>query len=182
MKPTDILKEEHRAIERLLNVLDRAAGKLERGEAVSPDLLEKSILFIQKFADGCHHQKEETLLFPAMEEKGFPRSVGPLGVMLHEHEMGRSLVSSMKRALGGFRNGSVEAGRDLAESARMFSGLLRDHIAKEDNVLFVMADQHFTENEQTRLLHRFRQVETDGAACSTKSDLLLMLEKLEQSV
>jgi len=180
MKPTDILKEEHRVIERVLNILDQAAGKLENGEAVSPDLFDKSILFIQKFADGCHHQKEETILFPAMEAKGFSRSAGPLAVMLHEHEMGRSMVSAIKKSLGDLRKGSVGAGNDLAESARMFSDLLRDHIAKEDNVLFVMADHHFTETEQTQLLGRFQQVETAGAACGAKRELLFMLEQLEQ--
>jgi len=181
MKPTDILKEEHRAIERMLNILDRAAGQLEKQEHVPLEVLDKAIMFIQRFADGCHHQKEESLLFPAMEQKGFPRSGGPLGVMLQEHEMGRSLVSAMKKDLEAFGKGVMESGRELARNARKFSDLLRNHIAKEDNVLFVMADQHFSETEQSQLLERFQQVETEGAACSTKNDLLKMLEDLEQS-
>ncbi len=181
MKPTDILKEEHRAIERMLNILDRAAGQLEKNERVPHEVLDKAIMFIQKFADGCHHQKEESLLFPAMEQKGFPRSAGPLGVMLYEHDMGRSLVSAMKKSLEGFKNGSVESGGEFAENARMFSDLLRNHIAKEDNILFVMADSQFSETEQSQLLVRFRQVETEGAACSTKQELLSMLKELEGS-
>lgn len=181
MKPTDILKEEHRAIERMLNVLDRAAGRLERGENVLPEQLDQAILFLQKFADGCHHQKEETLLFPAMEQKGFPRSAGPVGVMLHEHDMGRSLIAAMKKSLEDFRAGSAEAGKELAESSRMFTELLRNHIAKEDNILFVMADQSFSDTDQLQLLKRFEQVESVGEVCSTKKDLLFMLETLERS-
>lgn len=43
-----------------------------------------------------------------------------------------------------------------------------------------MADQNFMRTEQTQLLGRFQQVETAGAACSAKRDLLSMLEQLEQ--
>ncbi|MGD0266766.1 MAG: hemerythrin domain-containing protein, partial [Candidatus Methylomirabilota bacterium] len=38
----------------------------------------------------CHHGKEENLLFKTMVDRGFPRQGGPIAVMLHEHETGRS--------------------------------------------------------------------------------------------
>ncbi len=175
-----MLKAEHRAIERMLTVMEHAAANAEQGNDVKPEVFDDALKFIQTFADGCHHRKEEALLFPAMEQKGFPHDAGPIAVMLHEHDMGRSLVAKMKESLKKYRNKEANAAGDLAEYSRSFGELLRAHIAKEDNVLFVMADQHFSEEEQSKLLMRFEQVELEGEACKTKTEMISVLEKLEQ--
>lgn len=82
MKPTDILKQEHRAIERMLTVLETTVQRMKQGENASPQIIRDALSFIQQFADRCHHGKEETILFTAMEQKGFSRDFGPLAVML----------------------------------------------------------------------------------------------------
>jgi len=70
MKPTDMLKAEHRAIERMLTVMEHAVANAEQGNNVKPEVFDDALKFIQTFADGCHHRKEEALLFPAMEMVG----------------------------------------------------------------------------------------------------------------
>lgn len=182
IKPTDILKQEHRAIERVLTVLENIVGRMENGEAVSLHIVRDAIQFIQQFADQCHHGKEENILFTAMEQKGFSRDFGPLAVMLHEHEEGRSYVRGMLGALEAYESGRSEAIEELAFNARSFSQLLRDHIMKEDNVLFVIADQQFTEAEQSHLRQEFERVELTGQACMRKSALLDLLERIEKEV
>ncbi|MEE9601130.1 MAG: hemerythrin domain-containing protein, partial [Thermoplasmata archaeon] len=89
MRPTEALKEEHRAIERALKAMEVAAEMLDLGQEVPRELLEKILEFVRGFADRCHHHKEEGVLFPYLERKGLPRDLGPIGVMLAEHEMGR---------------------------------------------------------------------------------------------
>ncbi len=51
MKATDVLKHEHRIIERMLEVLEKACGKLERGEEVSVSLFKEGVTFVRVFAD-----------------------------------------------------------------------------------------------------------------------------------
>ena len=77
-KPTEILSDEHRVIERVLNALDRLTAV-----PVNPSLEQwrKALEFLRNFADQCHHFKEEKVLFPAMEEHGIPREGGPIGMM-----------------------------------------------------------------------------------------------------
>jgi len=77
MLATKLLKEEHRAIEKVLNALEAFALKLEKGEKVNAEILEKSVDFIRTFADRCHHGKEEDRLFQFMVRQGFQRTVDP---------------------------------------------------------------------------------------------------------
>lgn len=179
MKAIDILKNEHRQIERMLLVLETASNKAMAGESVSPKVFQDAIRFIKEFADGCHHHKEEDLLFPAMEEKGFPREGGPIGVMLHEHDLGRSFVKGMVEALDGFGRGNKESLQQLTQNAGGFIALLRQHIMKEDSILFEMASRHLDENEQSILTDEFARVEGDEKVTALKKELLDNLSKWE---
>jgi hemerythrin-like domain-containing protein len=72
MKATDVLVDEHRVIERVLSSLEAGVDRLESGQPVRPEFFLSATDFIRGFADGCHHQKEEGVLFTSMEEQGIP--------------------------------------------------------------------------------------------------------------
>ena len=95
-KATELLSDEHRVIERVLAVVEKLAAAPVEGRL---DSWKQALDFIRHFADGCHHLKEEKVLFPAMEEHGIPRDGGPIGMMLMEHEEGRGYVRTMMAAL-----------------------------------------------------------------------------------
>ena len=161
MKPTDILKEEHRGIELMLSILKRMCQKLQAKEPVNLDHLGQSIEFFKGFADKCHHMKEENLLFPAMEKEGFSKDAGPLAVMLDEHTLGRKCVAAMTESLSAMKRGNMGASPKFVEAAREYIALLSEHIAKEDNVLFHMADAHLSPEVQAELVKEFERVEKE---------------------
>ena len=70
---TDVLRREHDAILRMLEVTELVAEQLDQGEKVKPETLDGLLEFFRLFADRCHHGKEEELLFPALERKGLSR-------------------------------------------------------------------------------------------------------------
>ena len=109
---------------------------LEAGETVPADELLGILDFLKTFADKCHHGKEEDILFPALESAGMPRDSGPIGVMLHEHTLGRGHIREMETALAGNENH-----RAFVAPALNYIELLTQHIAKENNVLFPMAER-----------------------------------------
>jgi hemerythrin-like domain-containing protein len=164
MSATDELRTEHRAIERMLAVLETAAQRLEQGERVRPDLLRQSVDFVRNFADGCHHAKEEENLFPRMEARGVPRQGGPIGVMLFEHDEGRAFVGAIAAAIDAYESDGLSAAGVIVENARGYVDLLRQHIMKEENVLFPMADRVLSAADQAELEQRFEQIETDSAS------------------
>ncbi len=165
MKPTDLLKEEHHGVKLSLQVLDKLCEKFsdERNAdkvAIAADVT-RLIDFFRIFVDKCHHAKEEEILFPALIEVGLPKEGGPVQVMLHEHELGRKLVSGMDIVLKKFQAGEIKDLNELIEIARSYIRLLTDHIAKEDNVLYPIADEKISSIIQTEMIEAFEKIETD---------------------
>ncbi|MBC7260375.1 MAG: hemerythrin, partial [Chloroflexi bacterium] len=54
-----------------------------------------------------------------------------------------------------------KAASDFVANARGYIALLRQHIHKEDNILYRMADMHLTAEKQEELLEQFDQVERE---------------------
>ncbi len=162
--PIESLKREHRAIEAVIRSLRETANRVGEGESINPDALDRYIDFIRNFADGSHHQKEERILFPAMNAAGFPADVGPVACMLGEHEQGRGFVRRMAAAIAGLREGKAEARSEFRAAAYGYCGLLTDHIQKEDTILFRMAESIVGEDRLSELTPQFEAVEREQGA------------------
>jgi hemerythrin-like domain-containing protein len=143
--------------------------------------LKQIVRFIQGFADKCHHAKEEDLLFPAMEEAGVPRQGGPIGVMLAEHTEGREHVRRMKEAAERYAAGDLKAGSEFAGHARQYAALLSQHIHKEDNILYPIADARLSARAQVRLEKDFEKVEEEVVGAGKHEEYHRLLEKLEKT-
>jgi hemerythrin-like domain-containing protein len=146
--PTRVLREEHQWI---LAVSDALESLLSAEPALDYEAVEQCVTFIRLFADACHHGKEEDLLFPALEACGLPHHAGPIAVMLHEHRLGREAVAIMREALPQARQGNAEARARLVGAGRGYIELIRNHIGKENHVLFDMADSMVLGERRTRL-------------------------------
>ena len=182
MTVTEELTTEHRAIERMLAVLESAAGRLEAGERVRPDVFREALDFVRNFADRCHHGKEEENLFPRLEELGVPREGGPLGVMLSEHDEGRAFIGAIAAAVDAYEGGDEAAGRTIARNAGGYVGLLRGHIQKEERVLFPMADQVLSADDQRSLEESFERIETEVMGPGVHERYHRMLDELEREL
>ena len=160
MQAIDILIQEHRVIEKVLDALESAADRLEAGETVPMDFFLKAADFIRNYADGTHHQKEEGILFTALEGHGFPKDADPVSVFMDEHVEGRRLTKGMIECAEKIQAGDTSAKPQLASHARDYIALLREHIQKEDNVLFPIADDVLA-NEYRKLLADFNRADEE---------------------
>jgi hemerythrin-like domain-containing protein len=174
---TEGLREEHQWILQVTAALEAILDR-EPEDGLDLDAIEGCVDFIRLFADACHHGQEEDLLFPELEARGMPRDSGPLAVMLHEHQMGRSLVGHMRKALVGAREGDHGSQRILVNSGRGYVQLIRGHIAKEDNVLFNMADQLVTGGDCDRLCEKYGEVCQRSFDGKTKVELEALARSL----
>jgi hemerythrin-like domain-containing protein len=161
MSPTETLKHEHQIVLLVLKGAKHEAASIQAGGAVHVEIVEQMVDFFRTFVDRCHHGKEERHLFPAMHGKGMPLETGPLAVMLHEHEQGRAAVRAIAGALERVKGGEAGTEPDLAEALLGYVELLRNHISKEDNVLFPMADRILPAEEQGDLAVLFDKVEEE---------------------
>jgi hemerythrin-like domain-containing protein len=97
--------------------------------------------FIRTYADRFHHAKEEDVLFNALIDNGMPKENSPVAAMLLEHDQGRGYVRSMEAAVQEAQAGRIDACRVIAANALAYAALLRDHIDKEDTILYPLAER-----------------------------------------
>jgi hemerythrin-like domain-containing protein len=180
MQATDILMEEHRVIERILACLEISANKVIAGQWVRPGFFLEAAQFIKGFADGCHHHKEEGVLFKSMVTHGASDKEGPIAVMLWEHEQGRGYTRAMREAAERWESGDQSASRTAAENALAYVGLLRQHIMKEDRILFPMANQVIPLRNHDTVLEGFEHVEHEETGEGVHEKYLALAVALEK--
>lgn len=178
MKATEILKSEHRVIEQVLDCLERIAEDGEAKRQVDVDSARKALDFFRFFTDHCHHGKEEKHLFRLLEARGFSQDCGPVGRMLCEHELGREYLRQLAATVDQAAAGHVAAPQTFLDQVRGYVQLLREHIAKEDQRLFPMADQVLSEADQAELIRSFRHTETHEMGTGAHERYLRVAEEL----
>ena len=155
--PTDQLREEHELVLMVVEAMEREVEDIERSGRVHSGRVEMMVDFSRNFTDGCHHHKEEEVLFPALEERSSAAG-GPVSIMLSEHMAGREamgvIAASLARA-----NEDAGARSDVLENLRLYAYLLRLHIQKEDAVLFPLAEETLNDQEQEMMAEEFARVE-----------------------
>jgi hemerythrin-like domain-containing protein len=168
------LEEDHIHVLKLTDVMKA----LTRSGKPDVEHIENIVDIIRNFADGLHHAKEENLLFPALGKKGFPPNQGPVGVMLNEHIQGRNYVKGIVDNLKLYRNGNKAALTGIYQNMNGYADLLVSHISKENNILFRMADNVLSDNEQKNLLEQFEAIEQDRPEGSRVSDYITRISNL----
>ncbi len=177
MKATQQLKDEHGGIKIMLRILEQVCRQLEAAGNLNKGHFEGILEFLSVFVDMCHHGKEEELLFPALIAAGVPKE-GPVAVLLHEHEMGRNYVKAMSQAHAAYLAGDRSSSKDIARNARGYIALMKDHIEKENKVLFVTADSRLSEKTQNQLFEGFEKIEAERIGVGRHEEFHDLLEKL----
>ncbi len=171
---TQNLENDHVHILRLCDVIEAMVEK----QSNDTGHFELVIDLIRNFADGMHHAKEEDLLFPLMGEKGFSPENGPVAVMLHDHEEGRNYVRGADEGIQEFKNGNANALQTIYGNMVGYAQLLQAHIDKENNILFRMADNAFTNDEQQNLLAEFARVESNVQTAFSPENSIQKIKEL----
>jgi len=173
-KAIDDLKHDHDAILSALKILDRIAEDIEKGATPGRADLAKFIDFLKEFADKCHHGKEEGMLFPALTQAGMPERGGPVGVMLSEHVEGRRFIKEMEGAIA-----STPDYRAFSAAAKRYSSLLQNHIGKENDVLFPMAENLLKADQLEKLYEGFETHEKTVIGHGRHEELHQILKEMK---
>jgi len=153
-KTTEILSEEHQNILKVIEGLEKECDAIEAGKKIDKELFTKIIDFIRNYADRFHHAKEEDILFKELCRDEVDMHCNPTEQMLHEHDIGRNFVNEMERSI------NDDSKQELIGNARGYCDLLREHIFKEDNILYPMADQVLDDKTQKSMLKAFKNAES----------------------
>jgi len=157
---TASLRRDHELIEKVIKAMESTIQLLNDGKQIPESILLPVIDFSKNFTDVCHHSKEENSLFPALEQAGMPRDMGPIAMMLMDHERSRELGKEMESSAKLYLSSGDST--KLINDMQQYVEHITEHLWKENNRLFMMAearlqyvskkvDQELNEIEESKL-------------------------------
>lgn len=158
----DILLNDHTLIERALVLLEKQA---EKGDKIYPELALTLIDFLIEYGDNCHNQKEEEVYFPLLLKKGMPPQ-GPIAVMLEEHKGEREYLIRLKELILNKKETGLLSD-DFFALLNEYSNLTKNHIWKENDILYPMGRRFISADDAEYLKTEFEKIsyniyKTDG--------------------
>ena len=135
---TASLRRDHDLIEKVIKAMESTIQLLNDGKQIPESILLPVIDFSKNFTDVCHHSKEENSLFPALEQAGMPRNMGPIAMMLLDHERTREIGKEMENSAKDY----IFSGnsKKLISDMQQYVEHVTEHLWKENNRLFMMAE------------------------------------------
>jgi hemerythrin-like domain-containing protein len=150
MKCTDLLIQDHKIILRALDVLQQMARRVEEGNTLDREDVEAILRFLRAFADDHHQVKEESALFPELRRTCCTQDPA-LKQMLFEHDQERSLVEGMEDAL------YTKKHAEFVHFADRLVSLIRNHIRKEDTILFDIVDRLLAPEQDEKVVSALKK-------------------------
>jgi DUF438 domain-containing protein len=174
----EILVGDHEMIERAMDILGRELDKLP-GNTQEMFVIKRAIDFLLEFGDAIHNRKEETVLFPLMVRRKIPED-GPIRVMLSEHEAERNLLKQMLADSAGLLKASREDRTDFMKRGAEYLEIRANHIWKENDVLFKLGLQVFSEQDGKDLVEQFQKISVQAYGENADQKFMQMLEEVEK--
>ncbi len=157
---TASLRRDHDLIEKVIKAMESTIQLLSDGKQIPESILFPVIDFSKNFTDVCHHTKEEKSLFPALEQAGMPSNMGPIAMMLIDHQRTREIGTQMEDSAKEYLSSGNS--QKLISDMQQYVEHVTEHLWKENNRLFMMAearlqyvskkvDEELNEIEKTQL-------------------------------
>ncbi|HQQ94273.1 MAG TPA: hemerythrin domain-containing protein [Bacteroidia bacterium] len=153
--PSQVLKDEHTVIKKMQDIIYAIDLRWNNNPEKYEALVNKLIHFFREYSDRFHHHKEELVLFEEMRRHPDFALVEIIDVLEDHHEMFREYTREISRDLQAKNYERVQA------TLHKYIHQLLDHIAVEDDELFGMAEQVFSENELERIYFKFQDIDLE---------------------
>jgi len=167
--------DEHEIISSAEGVIHNLDHWWEKSEDDFVKHVHSLIRFFREYADKYHHFKEEQVLFPKMESLGDFVVDSLISELKEHHEMFREYTQTIEDALNG---NQFEKAYTLLCT---YMNELLDHIAAENDELFVMAESLFSETELETMYFKFKDIDIDLGE-DRKGKLCNLLKDIEEEV
>jgi hemerythrin-like domain-containing protein len=130
----EILRQEHRNIEKLLQVMEQELTVFDRGERPDYEVFGAIVEFFKNYPDSCHHPKEDIIYEKfRTRDPGRAASVADLEA---EHREGAVRLRRVARAIESVLNDQELLRESVDRIVRDFIDNERKHIALEEEVVF----------------------------------------------
>jgi hemerythrin-like domain-containing protein len=174
MDALEVLTEEHEIILRAISVLEQSTAKMKDGKTVPDQFFNDFIGLIRKFADKCHHGKEETVLFPLIKQKDSTQTKS-ISALLEDLQKAREHFSSLEKAVA--KNDT----ENKIINAKGYAQQLKSHIERE-NKLFPTWMSLLNANEKDEVFEKFEEIEAKIIGIGKHEEYVTKIENLKLQI
>jgi hemerythrin-like domain-containing protein len=133
----DVLREEHRNIEKLLGVLEQELGVFDRHERPDYETLQAVVDYFAEYPARCHHPKEDMIVdVLKMRDPAAARAVGDVE---SDHRQEGERLRRLAHMIENVRTGGELPRQAVDDVVRDFIAHERRHIEAEERALFPAA-------------------------------------------
>jgi hemerythrin-like domain-containing protein len=134
----EILRQEHRNIEKLLRVMEQELTVFEQGECPNYEvfgaIFGAIVEFFKKYPDSCHHPKED-IIYEKFKARD-PGRAASIADLQAEHREGAGRLRRVAQAVDAVLNDQELLRESVDSVVHDFIDNERKHIALEDEVVF----------------------------------------------
>jgi hemerythrin-like domain-containing protein len=135
MSAVDRLFEEHSVILQVLEALEAFVDRLQAEGGDYRAELVRLMAFFREFADLLHHEKEESVLLPALVDAGLRWDDGVIAEVRKDHELERHMLQSLRHCALQSTPWSLMDRQRVVDVGRRYIDFMRRHIRTENERL-----------------------------------------------
>jgi len=140
-KTLNIIRDEHRSISAILHGMEYLVERVRTRKAkVNTRVFAAMIYYLDTFSERMHHPKEDRFLFKAMRSRG-GEAAAVVADLEREHAAGGDALKRLEQSLVRYEEGGDKEFPAFAEAVAKFVREYRDHMHKEETVVFPLAQR-----------------------------------------
>jgi hemerythrin-like domain-containing protein len=133
----EVLRQEHRNIEKLLRVLERELSVFDRGGRPNYEVVLGVIEYFKDYPDSCHHPKED-VIFEKLKSRDSV-AAAKIGDLHAEHREEANRLRRVSRAIDQVLSDQDLLRQSVNEIVREFIDQERKHMETEERTFFPVA-------------------------------------------
>ena len=173
MSATETLREDHKQIKRLEQVIIKCYTELYAGKNIPLSDIDKITLIIEEFLDSIHYSREEDSYFPCVVT--YDHLKQEIRSLLIEHEFSRRIAIQIKKYLKRWKDGE-DAREPVARYLKTYSIYLIDHMTKEESFFDKAESEVLSKEDEYDMYEQFKSVMTIS---KKMEDMIKEIEYLE---
>lgn len=156
---TDVLREEHRLMERAMVVFVEIINKLETGVALDRRKVAEMMQAFKAYVELWHHPKEDFVL-SILRDRGVSSSDYPMRAFYEEHDRIEPLLAALHQAAQQYSQFAESDSANLAKALSDIVDLYPGHMWRADHLLFPLAKARLADRDQEALIEQYDSIET----------------------
>ena len=180
MKAIQTLLDDHKLINEMVGLLDASVKKAESPEGLPASVMSREIEFCRDFVNKWHEAKEEQVLIPELQKRGYPLDRGPIWETLEDHRKGRSIL---RRLLAIEKISKAdEKQKSFVKLASAYSLYLYEHTREEEGGLFNAAVLAIKDERKDSLVNDYLALDKQLSVKGGKEKYEKIVEELKKEL